>query len=426
LIYGVFAAGLVVIVLALGFFIGRRILSPQNGATWIVLLVIGMAAGFWFRPLRDTIALWVDRSFFKLSHNYRVGLLDLRRRLEDASSTEEAAAHLDRFLETALQPNQHAAVIEWRGRHCKAGTIGDASLTACLCVLSERGTTSEALAAPGTTSFPGLEIEPFPETLGQAGIVFVQPLPTPHVRGWLLLGPKRSGWRYVEVDVRMIQDVAVLTAEVLEKLFWIQAAAEEAMERSRLAELDLMKNEFLSRVAHDLRTPLASIAWSTENLIDGLDGGDGATRSRYLRSIKISAVHLNRLVHNLLELSRLEKGATHVETETVSLDDVVERAIAAVLPLAEEKEVRFEVQTEKEPVLVRADSDKLLEVVLNLFDNALKYSPRGHSIQVRTERNQDGAALTVRDHGPGLGTASPTDLFLRYRQGASSPHASQE
>ncbi|HET9233102.1 MAG TPA: HAMP domain-containing sensor histidine kinase, partial [Candidatus Eisenbacteria bacterium] len=235
-----------------------------------------------------------------------------------------------------------------------------------------------------------------------------------------------SGWRYVEVDVRLIQELAILGAEVLEKLFWIQAAAEEAMERNRLAELDRMKNEFLSRVAHDLRTPLSSIAWSTENLIDGVDGGDAAARSKYLRSIKVSASHLNHLVNNLLELSRLEKGGTQLVIEVIALEDVLRRAMAALLPLAEEKNVRFQLQGDT-PILVHADPDKLLEVALNLLDNALKYSPRGQSVGIRTERaSGNRAAFIVRDHGPGLGTTTPAELFQRFRQGAPSPHTSQE
>ena len=251
--------------------------------------------------------------------------------------------------------------------------------------LRSRSGAVETSAVAGTTSLPALETEPFPEELSQAGIVLWQRLPTPHLSGWLLVGPKRSGWRYVEVDVRLIQELAALGAEVLEKLFWIQAAAEEAMERNRLAELDRMKNEFLSRVAHDLRTPLSSIAWSTENLIDGVDGGDGATRSKYLRSIKVSASHLNHLVNNLLELSRLEKGVTQLVIEVIALEDVLRRAIAALLPLAEEKNVRFHLQQDGQ-ILVHADPDKLLEVALNLLDNALKYSPRGQSVLIRMER----------------------------------------
>ena len=426
LIYGILASALVAVCLVLGFLIGRRILSPENPASWVVLLIIGMAAGFWFRPLRGGIAAWVDRSFFKLSHNYRVGLDTLRQRLENASSTEEAAQLLDEFLATSLEPLVHGALVECRGRRCEAGTLDAATVEHCVATLRVRPAGIETGAVAGTTSLPALESEPFPEELSRAGVVLWQRLPTPNLSGWLVVGPKRSGWRYVEVDVRLIQELAALGAEVLEKLFWIQAATEEAMERNRLAELDRMKNDFLSRVAHDLRTPLSSIAWSTENLIDGVDKGDATTRSKYLRSIKVSASHLNHLVNNLLELSRLEKGVTQVVIEPTALDDVLRRAVEALLPLAEEKDVHFDMQNTL-PILVNADPDKLLEVVLNLLDNALKYSPRGRGVVIRIERTPENrAALIVRDHGPGLGHLTPIELFQRYRQGAPSPHTSQE
>jgi signal transduction histidine kinase len=427
LIYAVFATGLLAIYLTLGLLIGRRVLSPANGASWIALLLVGMAAGVWFRPLRDRIALWVDRSFFKLSHNYRVGLIELRHRLESASSTEEAAKLIDGFLETSLAPTLHSVVIECRERRCLAGSLEDGSLDACLTALRTGPPIRGTLAPPGTTNLPAVEAAVFPDALTRAGIVVLEPLPAEHLQGWLFLGPKRSGWRYVEVDIRMIQDVAHLAAEVLEKVYWIQAAAEEAMERNRLAELDRMKNDFLSRVAHDLRTPLASIAWSTDNLIDGVDQGDASARTRYLRSIKISASHLSQLVNNLLELSRLEKGAARLELETVSLAEVLDKAVTALLPLAEEKGVRFVVTSGDAPILVRADPGKVLEVALNLFDNALKYSPPGGKVDVVIGRAPgDHASFTVRDHGPGLGALAPAELFERFRQGSPSPHAAEE
>jgi signal transduction histidine kinase len=313
----------------------------------------------------------------------------------------------------------HGVMVACRGRFVRAGTF-DGSLTT---LDSNSGT----FALPGTTNLPAVETAPLPKELSEAGIVLYQCHAGPSLTLWLFVGPKRSGRRYVEVDVRLIQDLAVLAGEVMERLFWIQAATEEALERTRLAELDRMKNEFLSRVAHDLRTPLSSITWSAENLIDGVDGGDASTRARYLRSIKVSASHLNHLVHNLLELSRLEKGASHLELETLSLQDVVHRGVLALLPLAEEKGVTFDVQCDAEPVHVQADPGKLLEVVLNLFDNALKYSPQGSRIEIRVERAAgDRACFIVRDLGPGLGSLAPADLFQRYRQGAPSPHASQE
>ena len=424
LIYGILATVVVAIYLTLGFLVGRRVLAPSNSSSWVALLVIGMVAGVWFRPLRDGIALWVDRSFFKLSHNYRVALEDLRERLDNAPSIDASVVVLDEFLKSSFEVAAHGVFVECREGLWRAGTMDESALDTCrLAPVPSSGT----LAVSGTTTLPALETASFPHALSVAGIVLCQKHAAPNLNVWLCVGAKRSGRRYVEVDVRLIQDLATLGSEILERLFWIQAATEEALERNRLAELDRMKNEFLSRVAHDLRTPLSSISWSAENLIDGVDGGDAGTRDRYLRSIKVSASHLNHLVHNLLEISRLEKGASHLEIETVSLSDVLQRAIVGVLPLAEEKGVGFDLRQGTDPIRVQADPNKLLEVMLNLLDNALKYSPRGSRIEARIERTANGrAAFVIRDHGPGLGTAAPGDLFLRYRQGAPSPHASQE
>jgi signal transduction histidine kinase len=130
------------------------------------------------------------------------------------------------------------------------------------------------------------------------------------------------------------------------------------------------------------------------------------------------------MVSNLLEVSRLERGMAHLELERVDLTAVLERAMATLAPLATEKDVGLALRVAPIAAPVQGNEDKLVEVAINLLDNAVKYSPCRSEVEISVgavEANRQG--FTVRDHGPGLGTIDPDRLFGRFTQGEPSPHS---
>jgi len=179
-----------------------------------------------------------------------------------------------------------------------------------------------------------------------------------------------------------------------------------------------MKDDFLSRVAHDLRTPVTSLGWSIRNLNDGLAGELNQKQKEYLSSIKDSADHLAGLVTNLLEISRLEESKVEVACVPVDPARSVKRAAGTVKPLAEAKNVALETSIE-ESLTVLANEDKLTEVIVNLLENAVKYSPRAGTVTATVQSVDHGRVrIIIRDQGPGLGGL--TDPFGRFVQGKPS------
>jgi signal transduction histidine kinase len=188
-------------------------------------------------------------------------------------------------------------------------------------------------------------------------------------------------------------------------------------------ELSRLKDDFLSRVAHDLRTPVTSLGWSLRNLQDGLAGDLNEKQREYLSSIRDSVDHLAGLVTDLLEISRLEK--TRVEVDCVPTDPTgaVRRATSTVAPLGEAKGVVLE-KIVGDIFEVQANEDKLTEVLVNLLENAVRYSPRGGTVTIEA-RPVDGRTIriSVRDQGPGLGGLA--DPFGRFVQGKPSQEGGQ-
>jgi signal transduction histidine kinase len=233
------------------------------------------------------------------------------------------------------------------------------------------------------------------------------------------LRPKRTGRLFLAGDLDFLDRAAGLAGRRLEQMQLTRTAAGERQRRRQLDELSRLKDDFLSRVAHDLRTPVTSLGWSIRNLGDGLAGELNEKQKEYLYSIRDAVDHLAGLVDNLLEISRLEKSKVEVICVPLNPERSISRAVGTVKPLAEAQGVAL-VASASGQGAVLADEDKLTEVLVNLLENAVRFSPRTGTVEVTTE-DLDGSRIriAVRDQGPGLkGLADP---FGRFVQGAPSP-----
>ena len=174
----------------------------------------------------------------------------------------------------------------------------------------------------------------------------------------------------------------------------------------------------MSQVAHDLGTPLTSILWSSQNLLDGVLGPLTPRGEEATRSIRDAASHLSRLVTNLVAIARLDDGVLGVRPEPVHLSEALTEAASAIAPVAARKEVRIELEVADGGPPAHCDREGLMKVALNLLDNAIKYAPPGSKIVVRRARPAPGLqAFAVEDRGPGVPDTQKQRIFERYARG---------
>jgi two-component system phosphate regulon sensor histidine kinase PhoR len=174
-----------------------------------------------------------------------------------------------------------------------------------------------------------------------------------------------------------------------------------------------IKEEFVANVSHELRTPLSLIAGCVETLIDGAREDPAAT-DRFLRMIQKHTERLTFLLEDLLTLSQLESGRTLFHFQTVDLHGAVDRLLEDLRLRADAQQVTFRNQA-PEAIFVRADSQRLSQVLMNLVDNAIKYGGPEGTIEVGARlADQETVEVWVRDDGPGIPAHALERVFERF------------
>ncbi|MBC7123800.1 MAG: PAS domain-containing protein, partial [Pseudothermotoga sp.] len=168
-------------------------------------------------------------------------------------------------------------------------------------------------------------------------------------------------------------------------------------------ELNELRKQFVSNVSHELRTPLTSIHGYAETLLSDPEM-DAETRKRFLTIIENESARMSRMINDLLDLERLESGEARFEFKETDLCVVVNYVLSIVEPLANEHGVQVEIQCE--PVSIWADQDRMVQMILNLVDNAIKYTSLKEigdkRVKVRVTREGKHAIVAVSDTGPGI------------------------
>ena len=163
-----------------------------------------------------------------------------------------------------------------------------------------------------------------------------------------------------------------------------------------------MKNEFVSHVSHELKTPLASITAYAEMLADG-EAADEKTRKEFYSIIQSQANRLSRLIEDILNTARIESGLIKVDKKPMSLTILIEEQLGMIKGYAEEKNI--EVVT-PEPIIfdqVFVDHDMMAQVIVNLLSNAVKYTPAGGRVSLETEVDEIARVVRVRISDTGVG-----------------------
>ncbi|MCA1672688.1 MAG: HAMP domain-containing protein [Actinobacteria bacterium] len=188
---------------------------------------------------------------------------------------------------------------------------------------------------------------------------------------------------------------------------------------TELGEVDRLRRDLVANVSHELRTPISALQAVLENLVDGVEQPDTETLKTMLRQVE----RLGALVGQLLDLSRLESGAVPFQRRPFDLRSLLEDVASD--SRWNRPEVDIAVSVDPPEAVAEGDAQRLHQVVTNLVDNAIRYSPAGGTVELRALRARGGVTIEVCDEGPGISEEESTRVFERFYR-ADAARSSRE
>jgi K+-sensing histidine kinase KdpD len=218
---------------------------------------------------------------------------------------------------------------------------------------------------------------------------------------------------FVVPDSRDALTLGVMFAVAIIASLLAERLRNEAAKARRQAEIERVRNALLSALSHDLRTPLTALVGASNALYE--DRLDAQERREFSRMIAEEAARLNRLVGNLLELTRLESGTVTVKQTPQSIDEVIGSALCRLERQLADRPVRTDVP-EAIP-LVACDPVLIEQVFINLLENVIRYTPAGSPVEISVHPHTEGIVVDVADHGPGVVAGEEERLFEKLYRG---------
>lgn len=266
---------------------------------------------------------------------------------------------------------------------------------------SERGVITWAylhqeIVGPGSDPFRSTRDYHFPLKTAQGG------------QGVLVVRPHSADGRLSYEQHRLLESFASQTALALERA----QLAEQARKAQLLQETEKLQTALLNSISHDLRTPLATITGALSSLSEEEPSLDAATRRALAESAREEADRLNQLVANLLDMTRLEAGAVQVHRESCDVQDLVGVALARLTKRLRQQTV--DVDIPQDLPLVPLDFVLMMQVLVNLIDNAVKYSPPGSAVWVQAGLVDHYLHICVSDQGVGIPKDQCERIFEKF------------
>jgi two-component system sensor histidine kinase BarA len=229
------------------------------------------------------------------------------------------------------------------------------------------------------------------------------------VRMVMVLGGERHEWS-LQTQARMLERNRELEARnrMLEQM------------HARLRELDRMKGTFLATMSHELRTPLTAVIGYAEMLGTGLAGELTAEQKDYVSIIREKGDALLSLISSVLDIGMIQAGRVKLAVHPMPLSELLRTSANSLRPQAQKKGVVLELQPLERDVMVPVDRVKLRQVLVNLLNNAVKFTPAGGRVTVSTVLGPEGYAVTVEDTGPGIPLEHQPRIFEAFYQADGS------
>jgi signal transduction histidine kinase len=366
----------------------------------------------------------VDRLFYRERYDYLKALEQFTRETQSVTNLNGLASALTGTVALAMQAKSAYLMLPSPQKddfivHSPTGTENSVvgSLPASSIFLTWMSRNNRYLTYKDLDILPelrGLKADERKFLKDLAGEIHM-PMKTPAgMTGVLVLGPKLSQEPYSNEDIALLWTLSRQAAMSIENA---RLYAEEKERASTLGMLERMKSEFLVSASHQLKTPLTSIKVAADMLFEDEEKNPSPTRQSMIQTLSIGVDSLQKLVNEVLDFAKMRTATLEMHWRPANIIQLIKDVVALMSPAIQRKQQHLEIElpTALPPVMI--DRQRLEQVLVNLLENASKFTPRRGDITVRANSNKDlGVVVEVEDTGPGISETEWESIFEPYYQ----------
>ena len=398
--------------------ISQRLFTKFFVVHEMVFSVVGVfLAALAFQPALKKIQEFVDKSFFRQRYDYRQTVLNFGDNAQRFVSQDEL---LDYFLQEikrvipveslsfSIGPESEE-LQEKNFIHQKGDEL---TFQPWLTLDFESAEISARRAGVQTAENIDFSQE---AVLEKNKLEIAMPLAVPSGgrKGILLLGKKKSGARFTREDIELIRTMATELTINLDRLRLQEEVIYEKASKEKLDELNRLKTEFISTVSHELRTPMSSIQGLAEILQSGKIK-DKEKREQFLNLMASESSRLSRFLHNVLDFGRIEQRVKTYQFQRTNIVTLIHEVVEIFRQTLDSQGFRLEMHLPESPLFLEVDGDAVIQALINLVDNAIKYSAEKKVLEINLQDRERELEIQVRDEGIGIPMEEQEKIFDKF------------
>ncbi len=398
--------------------VAAKLLNNPDSEVSSIIAAISIA--LLFQPAKVRVQKFVDRKFFRIEYDYRLALNIFLKEIKDIHNIKELTTKVVELVDNLIPVNilgfffynnnyNHLELTTHKNlEHIVGKNIRFKP--------SENLTTSSLPISGKNKVEPGVNvIKRLPQEFIDIGadLVFTIKSSNYNVHGFLALGEKKSETIFTAEDIDLLSIISARLSLTFDRIKLQEEIIREHLETERLEELNKLKSYFVSSVSHDLKTPLTSIKMFAEILKSSKNISPEKAKD-YLEIIEGESNRLTRLIDNVLDYSRIEKGIKKYNFKKVEVHQIIKEVVQLLEYQFKIQKFKIETDFHKDELFISADRDAIIEAIINVISNSIKFSAENKSILIATIKEKNIISIKISDKGIGISKEDIEKLFRPY------------
>ena len=386
-------------------------------ASLIVSTVAAVVVALLFEPVRRLIQKFVDKKFFHVLYNYRIAQSKFTSEINQSLDIKQLAGFIIEKLDDLLRLRCSAFYLltepnkRWQLLSQKDWIYSRADLIEHL--LKIAGNSALQIISLADYIETGVKFkEADAQIFTGSKIALAMPFRSQsrEIIGFLILGKKKSEVQFSLEDIDLLKTICSQISLAVERIRLQQSLLIQHAETQRLDELNQLKSYFVSSVSHELQTPLTSIKMFAE-LLRTKKKISQKDKTEYLEIIEGESGRLSRLIKNVLDFSKMERGVKEYNFSKINLIDKIEDVLRSMKYQLDQHGYEVDLNLSEQKLIIPADGDAIVEALTNLISNAIKYSRDEKYISISASIEDNFAVIHVKDKGIGISLEEQDRIF---------------